>query len=109
MRLKRLLFLAFAGVTVSACFLPDSHCSGDVRVESSTPPLTGSSLDQWNHASCSTDEDSLCTRGLPTGNALELCAHDSSVVTTPAGPFMALRCHYYSTDRSCHSSSDDPD
>jgi hypothetical protein len=114
MRLKSslflVLFLSLASAS-SACALADDHCSGENHVASTTPPLAGAALDQWNHTSCSTDEDSICVRGMPYGNELELCSHEATVLTTPAGPFMSLRCHYYSTDSSCHSSSSshDPD
>jgi hypothetical protein len=106
MRFTPLVFLFFFLIAAApGCFLPDDHCSGDARVASRTPPLTGAALDQWNHSDCSSDEDGMCSQGIPRGNALELCTHDPNAMATDGGAVMALGCHYYSVDKSCHSSS----
>jgi len=99
----RAFFLAALAACVPACALFDDHCAGDTLAASATPPLAGAALDRWNESVCTTAEDDMCREAMPHGNALELCQHTTTVLTTSRGSTYALRCHYYSSDKSCHS------
>ncbi len=98
-------------VTVSAlggaagCGLFDDTCAGNTLVASDTPALAGGQLDAWMQQTCSTQEDDLCSEGIPRDNSLMLCSHDRSVRATDGGAFQALKCDFYSDAKSCHSGS----
>jgi hypothetical protein len=89
---------------LTGCALADDHCSGSLQTASKTAPHSAAAA-AWNDTTCTTVEDELCQAALPPRNALMLCQHSSATLAFDGGALLALECHYYSDDKSCHSTT----